>query len=149
MKDTDNLPEPEFEPILRGVKLSRVFKSEQIGKLKYHGGCQIDEVDSTKKVKDASDENKLESDASDNLIRQQYFFLFQQKIEWPMWVHNTSVSLPDMILYPNPSSRRAENPLMALGLFLWSQMTDLVPKPEFPGLLPPMRLAPKKRLRKN
>lgn len=81
MKDTDNLPEPEFEPILRGVKLSRVFKSEQIGRLKYHGGCQIDEVDSTKKVKDASDENKLESDASDNLIRQQYFFLFQQKIE--------------------------------------------------------------------
>jgi hypothetical protein len=79
MKDTENLPEPDFEPILRGVNLSRVFKPQQIGKLKYHGGCQIDEVDSTKKVKDASDENKLESDASDNMIPQQYFFIYSNK----------------------------------------------------------------------
>jgi hypothetical protein len=79
MKDNENLQEPEFEPILRGVKLSRVFKSEHISKLKCHGGFQIDEVDSTKKVKDASDENKLESDASDNMIPQQYFFIYPNR----------------------------------------------------------------------
>jgi hypothetical protein len=71
MKDTENLAEPEFGPILRGVKLSRVFKAEDMGKLGYHGRCQMDEVDSTKKVKDASDENKLESDTSDNMVLQQ------------------------------------------------------------------------------
>jgi hypothetical protein len=71
MKDTENLAEPEFGPILRGVKLSRVFKAEHMGKLGYHGRCQMDEVNSTKKVKDASDENKLESDTSDNMVPQQ------------------------------------------------------------------------------
>lgn len=76
MKDTENLAEPEFGPILRGVKLSRVFKAEHIGKLGYHGRCQIDEVNSTKKVKDASDENKLESDASDNMAPHQYQNIF-------------------------------------------------------------------------
>ena len=66
MKETSDPQVAEFGPILRGVKLERVFKKEDFVRLNYtKGGCQNEELNSTKKVKDASDEYKQESDASD------------------------------------------------------------------------------------
>jgi hypothetical protein len=59
LKENTDLEIPRFSPVLRGVKLERVFKKEDFEKLNYKkSACQNEEVNSTKKVHHASDENK-------------------------------------------------------------------------------------------
>ena len=79
MKKDSDVEVPRFSPILRGVRLERVFKKEDFEKLNYRKAAyQDEEVHSTKKVQHVSDENKQESDASD-LVQERNFKKFDNR----------------------------------------------------------------------